>query len=120
MPRKAIQVGDALVMAEVASTPELRAQGLSGRASLTEGEAMLFVFEQEGSPGIWMKDMQFSIDILWADSEGTIITIKDNVSPDTYPQSFYPNRAEARYVLEVPAGFFSRYDIAEGMKIVVQ
>jgi len=66
---------------------------------------MLFVFENPGIHGIWMKDMKFPIDIIWLDKDMSVISKELNVSPDTYPQVFYPSR-EAYYVLEVKAGTF--------------
>ncbi len=118
--RKLIQVGSAEITVEVADTLELQTRGLSGRDSLQEGEGMLFVFAEEGTHGIWMKDMRFSIDIAWAASDGTILTIEESVSPATYPESFYATTPQARYVLEVPAGYFKRVGVAVGDKIVVQ
>ena len=63
---------------------------------------MLFVFEQLGYPGIWMKDMQFSIDVLWLDQTNTIVDIREVVSPETYPQVFAP-KAKSIFVIELPA-----------------
>ncbi len=119
-PSPTVLIGTTEIQVEVADTQSERVQGLSGHAPLKEGEGMLFVFEEEGNWGIWMKDMQFSLDIIWAASDGTIITIASNVSPDTYPQVFYPAEPRATYVLEVPAGFAGRRGIAEGAKLVVQ
>lgn len=115
-----ISIGDAVLTVEVVSSPEERQRGLSGREALPEGNGMLFVFEEEGSWGIWMKDMQFPIDILWARSDGTITTIEEHVSPETYPKNFFPKTPDAKYVLEAKAGFVNTHSIAEGMEIVVQ
>ncbi|MDO8518376.1 MAG: DUF192 domain-containing protein [bacterium] len=108
----------ATIQVEVASTPAQRQLGLSGRASLAAGKGMLFVFTQPNEHGFWMKDMHFSIDIIWADSAGVITTIAHDISPSTYPQAFYPNEP-AFYVLEVPSGFAKAHDIAVGGKIMV-
>lgn len=115
-----VQVGGATVKAEVADTLALQTRGLSGRTNLPEGGGMLFVFEEQGAHGIWMKDMLFAIDILWATGDGTIITVAERVAPGTYPQSFYASSAEARYVLEVPAGFVARAGIKEGMTLELE
>jgi len=115
-----VNIGSTEVRVNVADTEAERVQGLSGRTSLAEGEGLLFIFEQEGSQGIWMKDMHFSIDIIWAASDGTIITIASSVAPETYPEAFYAKEPRARYVLEVPAGFAKRHGIAEGAKLVLQ
>ena len=103
-------------MAEVVQTEEARSRGLSGRASLAEGHGMLFVFEQDGQWGIWMKDMHFSIDILWLDAAGTVVTVASSISPETYPESFHPE-APARYVLELPAGYAAKAGIAKGARL---
>lgn len=115
-----VRINDISIRVDVAETPAARTQGLSGRTDLKEGEGMLFVFEQEGSWGIWMKDMHFALDIIWAASDGTILTIARNVGPETYPEAFFPIEPRAKYVLEVPAGFAEAKGIAEGAKLVVQ
>lgn len=119
LPTTTLIVASTTVLAEVASTEAGREQGLSGRSSLGEGTAMLFVFDSADLWGIWMKDMQFSIDILWADAEGTIVTIEENVSPSTYPTAFRP-QSPSLYVVELPAGFVAAHGISLGGKIVVQ
>ncbi len=97
----------------VANTQALREQGLSGREALGDTEGMLFVFPDEGGYGFWMKDMRFSLDILWIDSEYTIIDIDFSVAPETYPEVFYP-ALPVRYVLELPSGASERYGIVRG------
>ena len=111
--------GAVQIAAEVASTREEQIDGLSNRASLASGSGMLFVFDPPTTDGFWMKDMRFSLDIIWASSDGTITTLYKNLSPDTYPQSFRPT-SPAAYVLEVPAGYADAEHIAIGDKIVVQ
>lgn len=102
-----IQAGETLIYAEVADDQAERSLGLSGRGSLADGKGVLFVFDRSGRHGIWMKDMKFSIDIAWMDEEKRIIWIENRVSPDTFPEVFYPSDP-AKYVLEVPAGFFTK------------
>lgn len=95
-----VQIGEVEIIAEVSDTRSEQIKGLSGRASIGKMEGMLFVFEELGRHGIWMKDMNFPIDILWLDEDKKIIHIEENVSPDTYPTVFRPD-GEALYVLEV-------------------
>jgi uncharacterized protein len=109
-----IKLGDIPIKAELAITNEEREMGLSGKESLPEGTGMLFVFENPGIYGIWMKDMKFPIDILWLDQDKRIITIKEQVSPDTFPQVFY-SEGSAKYVLELPSGFSERNRIDTGL-----
>jgi len=119
LPTTTISIGTTNLEVELASTEAEREKGLSGRTSLSNGKGMLFVFDTEYAWGIWMKDMLFPIDIVWADTNGFIVTIERDVSPVTYPKSFHPN-VPAAYVLEVPAGFTKAHGIAVGQKIVVQ
>lgn len=88
---------------EIASTSEARAQGLSGRAEVPPNYGMLFVFGVPDLYGMWMKDMRVPIDIVWLDSAGVVIGIEENISPDTYPETFYPP-SPASYVLETRPG----------------
>ncbi len=114
---KTVTIGNAEIMAEVAQSDEKRALGLSGRQSLEKEEGMLFVFPNDREHGIWMKDMQFPIDIIWIDSAKQIIHIKKNVQPESYPETFRPG-SPARYVLEIPAGTSEESGIAIGATAV--
>jgi len=98
---------------EIAQTAEQRVRGLSGRVSLPENSGMLFIFEGEGEYGFWMKEMHFPIDIIWLDENFTVVDIKKNALPESYPELFYP-KAPAQYVLEVNAGFAEAHNIKEG------
>ncbi len=110
---RTIHLGDQAIRVSVADTPESRQKGLSGRAGLAPDEGILFVFPQDGKHGFWMKDMRFSIDILWLNADGRIVHIAKSVSPSTYPQSFVPTKP-ARYVLEVLAGYVTEHGVAIG------
>ncbi len=88
---------------DIADTDAERAQGLSGRAFLADDEALLFAFPSDGIYGFWMKDMLFSVDMIWADADGIVVHIAKNASPESYPKSFVP-AAQSRYVLEVDSG----------------
>ncbi|MBC8464926.1 MAG: DUF192 domain-containing protein [Parcubacteria group bacterium] len=111
--RELIAIGNTLITADIADTPEKRTLGLSGREALLPDTGMLFVFDKEGNHSIWMKDMHFSIDILWLNDMYEIVHIEKRVSPDTYPTSF-TSPIPASYVLEVPAGFTSTHTVRVG------
>lgn len=87
---------------ELADTESERIRGLSGREKLDEDRAMLFVFPESAEQCMWMKDMKFSLDMVWLDSSRKITKIERNVSPNTYPQAFCADNA--KYVLEFNAG----------------
>ena len=115
---KRMLVGTVPITVEVAETVVAQTRGLSGRDALPENTGLLFSFSEDETHGIWMKDMRFPIDIVWAGSDGTIVHLESAVSPDTYPRVFAPNEP-SRYVLELPAGFLDVHDIAVGDKLSV-
>ena len=106
-------VGEIPMTVEIVSTPEARVAGLSGRQNIGNYDGMLFVFDKDDTYAFWMKDMKFSIDIIWLAVNGTVVDLAENVSPSTYPQSFRP-KVPARFVLEVPAGFAREYMVRVG------
>lgn len=101
--QKEVSIGNINIKVEVADTESLREQGLSGRSGLADGSGMLFVFQEMGKYGFWMKDMNFPIDIIWIQGN-KVADIDQSVSPDTYPQIFYPE-VDVNFVLEAPSGF---------------
>lgn len=102
---------------EIAATMTARNQGLSGRSSLAENSAMLFVFDRVGSYGFWMKDMNFPLDLLWFRGN-TLVGITKNVQPEPGKtivglKVYYPPETIDR-VLEINAGLSDRYGFAAG------
>src|SRR3989344_6404506 len=100
---KILKINGVEVRVEVADTQETREIGLSDREVLQTDTGMLFIFDKPGRHGSWMKDMNFAIDIVWIDEKSQVVGLERDVSPETFPQVFYPDRA-VKYVLEIPAG----------------
>ncbi len=96
-----------------ARTSEEQEAGLGGKESLPENSGMLFVFDVPEEVGIWMENMLFPLDVVWADETGKIISMQENLDPETYPESFYP-QSPAKYVLETNAGFLASNNIKIG------
>jgi uncharacterized membrane protein (UPF0127 family) len=110
-----VKLGSNSIKADLANTPALREKGLSGRAELGKDEGMLFVFDKPGYYGFWMKDMNFPIDIVWINENKEVVDLSERLSPDTYPDIFYPHE-EVKYVLELPAGYIEAHNISIGDK----
>lgn len=105
---------------EVASTAIERTRGLSDREELsTRAEGLLFLFDEADKYGIWMKDMNFAIDIMWFDTDGRLIHLVQNALPESFPNVFTPPD-DALYILEVEAGFTSLYDLRIGDMLNVE
>jgi len=95
---------------EIADTDEARQRGLMGRESLPEMSGMLFIFDREAERSFWMADTPLSLDLLFIDAEGVIGHIHKYARPFASEQ--IPSQGPAKYVLEVPAGFTDRHNIA--------
>jgi uncharacterized protein len=113
------KIGDVPIRLEVANNPITRAKGLSGRSELKNGEGMIFIFLEDDTPGFWMKDMKFPIDIIWVNSNQIIIGVEQNISPNTFPASFYPP-SPIKYVIETQAGFFDNNSLKIGNSISLE
>jgi len=90
---------------EIARSPGEQEHGLMGRDSLPAGRGMLFIFAKQYHYGFWMKNMKFSIDILWLDDAKKVVHIAKSVPPCTKdPCPVYIPQYVARYVVEIPSG----------------
>lgn len=98
------------IVLDRAATPVKRQQGLSGVNGILPSQGMLFVFDQPEVACMWMKDMKFSLDMIWLDTDKRITKIAENVSPETYPKSFCANQP-SKYVIEVNAGVAKQADL---------
>lgn len=93
-----------VLQARLANTEELRVKGLSGTHTFGVDQAMLFAFDYSGKWGIWMKDMNYPIDVVWLDENKQVIDIYNHMTPNTYPKVFLPHK-DAKYIVELPADF---------------
>ena len=111
-----IKVGSDVVNAEVSKDDQSRTTGLSGRPCIGTGQAMLFVFDKPDKQAFWMKDMKFSIDIVWIGENKRVMKVDSNVSPSTYPKTF-TSEEPSKYVLELSANRAQQLGIAEGTSV---
>lgn len=93
-------------------------RGLQGRDGLARGQGMLFVFDTDGRPKFWMKDMKFPIDMIWIDSQKRIVTVRSSCPACVKePCEVYSSSKDARFVLEVPADFAIEHQFKEGQRL---
>ncbi len=108
------------VLVEVANTPKTRAQGLMFRKTLDKRAGMLFIFDQPGSWGFWMKNTLIPLSIAFIDAEWRIVDIQEMKvasDPEKGPFDIYQPAKPFRYALEVNQGFLTRQGIAVGAKV---
>lgn len=112
-------IGSTTVKASVADSLPERIKGLSDTPFMPADVVKLFVFGSLDTHSIWMKDMQYPLDIFWLTENGIIVHIEQNVSPDSYPQQSFASPVPAWYVIEANAGFAASNTISIGDKVVL-
>ena len=114
-----VHIGDSVFRVVTAITPVDRTLGLSGRSSMPLNTGMLFVFETEEKFEFWMKDMEFSLDLIWIDSDCYVTDLTKNAPPadndsDVSDIISYAPKNPAQYVLEINGGLVEILGIKEG------
>ncbi|HHQ45132.1 MAG TPA: DUF192 domain-containing protein [Candidatus Altiarchaeales archaeon] len=106
------------VKAEVMKSEFSRAKGLMYREELARDEGAFFIFENTGAHGMWMRNMNFPIDIIWFDESLRVVFVHEDVPAcRTAECPTYRTGVPARYALEVNAGYVKEHEISEGVKL---
>ncbi len=114
---------DKTISVEVVSNEKDRAKGLSKRKSLAKDTGMLFTFDSADYHPFWMKDMLFSIDMLFI-KDTKIVTIYHNIP---FPKNATENANPPLYTpiepadktLELPAGTADAIGAKEGDTVTI-
>lgn len=101
-----------LIEIEVADDDAERGQGLMYRGTMPENAGMLFLMGVQETQAFWMKNTIISLDIMYADTDRRIVSIHKNCKPYSLDQIVSAN--PALYVVEVNAGYTSKYGIKVG------
>ncbi len=109
--RVSLQINGHAIRAEVARTPDERAQGLMNRRHMGKNDGMLFVFEQAQPVSMWMKNTLLPLSVAFIDEQGRIINIAEML-PETLDS--HSSLAPAKYALEMNAGWFDQHGILAG------
>lgn len=113
---KVVKVGQAEIEVEIAATDEERSRGLGGRDSLAEDEGMMFVFDQPGQYGFWMKGMRFALDFIWI-RQGKVVEVSESVSAEDQTRVYQP-KGLIDAMVEVNAGWVKRQGVKVGDEVV--
>jgi uncharacterized membrane protein (UPF0127 family) len=101
---------------EIARTAEQQRKGLMFRTFLPSDQGMLFVFDSEAPREFWMQNTLISLDIIFADANGKVVTIhkrtKTNQTTETYPSS-----QPAKFVLETNGGWADQSQLVVGDRL---
>lgn len=89
-----------------------RMRGLSREKILAENEGLLIRFPFPFFWPIWMRGMQFSIDVLWL-RHGKIVDMRDCLSPETPYRMHFP-RSCADACVELNMGAIQNHQLSIG------
>ena len=124
-PRGTIILDDKTLEVQIADTDSLRVRGLMFQNELPYNEGMLFVFDESNTRPMWMLNMQFNLDIIWFDENSNVVAIEKDVPPCRTTIEVVACRENgvsgdnAKYVLEVTAGFVDKFNITENSKMEI-
>ncbi len=116
-PEIVIQLENHELVVEIANSPPLRQRGLMFRRLLQENHGMLFIFEESGLHGFWMKNTYIPLDIGFFDKNRILIEVH---SMEPHALEVTRSSKKAKYALEVAQGWFKENKIKPGSKFVFQ
>ena len=114
-PTTQVHLGSGIYALKLAQSKPDLTQGLSDTPSIKMNGGLLMDFEYDGYHGIWMKDMNYPLDIVWLNKAKEVVYIVKNAPPEDPVETVYTPKDLARYVLELPAGSVQKSGIRTGM-----
>ena len=100
---------------EIADNNFERQTGLMYRKKMDNDKGMLFIFDTSEIKSFYMKNTYISLDILYINSNNTIINIIESTQPLNETSLF--SDLPVKYVLEINAGLSKKWNIKKGSKI---
>lgn len=101
---------------EIADDDAERERGLMFRPPLEDDRGMLFEFPDSAERSFWMRNTPSSLDIIYIDGTGSIVSIAHHATP--YSETPLPSNGAATGVLELRAGRVEEIGAKPGDKIV--
>ncbi len=124
-PKGVVKIDNVTLDVQVAETDAQRSRGLMFQNQIPYDQGMIFMMNNEQVIPIWMMNMQFPLDIIWFDGDGNVVHIAKYVQPCksaletvTCPVDNGGGK-QAKYVLEVTAGFVNKFNITKNSKLQI-
>ena len=99
-----------------------RQHGLMHRSSWGDIQGMLFIFDNEAPRSFWMKNTLLPLSLGFFGEDFKLQEIQDLNPPKSLLQKHVDrafSKNPARYVLEVPQGWYKRNSIKPGAKLKI-
>lgn len=108
-----VTIGPKTFYADVADTDEKRARGLTQLSALSEDRALLMIYDYDNVWPISTKGLKFDVDIVWLDNNKRVLYLSKNAQPS----AMYRPSGKSRYVLQMPGGSITKYNITVGKQV---
>ena len=97
---------------EFAETDYETATGLMYRDAMEENQGMLFIFGSPSVHSFYMKNTEFSLDILYLTEDQKIATIAANAKP--FSEESLSSEVPIQYALEIKGGMAEKWNVKVG------
>lgn len=102
-------------------TEQAHETGLAAFKHIADNEGMLLRGMPVGTQSIWMKNMQFDIDVLWINQDNQIVYIVQGMSKSDQQTIYHnPYNLPSAYVIELAAESCNKYSIAVGQTVTIE
>ncbi len=108
-------LGDFPIDIELAEYSDQHQRGLMFVQSMGQDDGMLFIFDREQPRAFWMRNTPLSLDIIYIDKDGFVVSWAPNTTP--FSLQSLPSGEPAQYVLELNAGSIEHFGIEVGDQI---
>lgn len=106
---------------EVAKTPLEKSKGLMYRDELDSFSGMYFPYLEGREVAFWMKNMNFPLDLIYLDKDGTVLKIHKNVNPCQEQNcARYLSDGKVYGVIEVNAEFTAVHNVKIGDNVEIR
>jgi uncharacterized protein len=116
LPTVQMKIGSKNYELEVAADDFSRMRGLMERDSMPEAHGMIFVFPQDTSEGFWMHNTRIPLDIVFIDSSGKVVSVKQ-MKP--YDENTTLAGGSYRYAIELNGGAGADSGVKAGDTVVI-
>ncbi|MFA5163184.1 MAG: DUF192 domain-containing protein [Patescibacteria group bacterium] len=115
--RYLLHINDQAISVELADTAAERYKGLSQRNDLCADCGLLFVFPKKEVQDFVMRDMKFSLDIIFI-ADNKIVKIVSSAPPEgSDPQIIYSSDEAVDYVLELTGDYARKNNLRVGDRV---
>ena len=100
----------------IADSEPRRARGLMFIRELAENQGMLFIYPDAQPISMWMKNTYLPLDMLFVDTQGRIVKVVENTTPQSLDT--IESGAIVRGVIELNAGVSAKLHLRPGSLVI--